>query len=203
LCIIIAPRIGLTFCCAAALLLASAVCITGCGVQINAGFPEIGMWPAHANSSRIGVARVRDSRSDHVAGPFDAQVIVAGSDLRDYVERTFRNGLVERGYDPVDALDPSTTSIQQPYKVVVLTVQSANFGVSGIFLKDGSSAVDILVQVYSASRSPIYAGDFNGTSTERMKLTAVGLAAGGVIAKAADAAIDQALANPQLQQALK
>ncbi len=183
--------------------------LTGCvPAKINAGFPDVPPIESLGGTDKIGVARVEDSRSDDVAGsteisPFQDMELIVGPDLRAYIRRRFQNALANRGFDPVAALDPTRTSISQPYKIVVVTIQSVRFGYPAIAWGKVGSSVDIAVQIYSPPRNLIFSGSYSGTHDERPAILPTGTAAGSIIAVSAEEAIKAAFADPNFVRALR
>jgi hypothetical protein len=191
----------------AALLLCTAGCSTA---KINAGFPEVPLQAAGNSGVKIGVARAEDSRATRIAGTWTVNFrevdFLVGPELPDYIERKFRNGLVQRGFAPVDALDPAKSTNAQDYKTLVLTLQSVTFspGYALVGLSREDASVTIAVQVYAPSGSrEIYAGSFSGAGQARLGSPFTGVHMGSVIAVAADHAIDAAFADSNFEQALK
>ncbi len=147
------------------LLLVVILCITGCSpVKLNAGFPEVALEKPPQGAPIIGVARAEDSRGDRVAGTIDTGMrnidLLVGPELPDYIERKLRNELTRRGFAPVEAINPMKTSLQQPYKVVVVTLQSVSFGFPSMPWDSAEISISIAIQVYSPTRELIYASSF-------------------------------------------
>lgn len=177
--------------------------LAGCATQWNTGFPEVPLQKPKSGAPIIGVAHAEDSRASQVIGMRGRYELVAGPDLGNYIERKFRNGLTDRGFDPVEALDPARTSLHQPYKVVVITLQSVSFSWSGMLSGDAESTIGIAIKVYSPASKLIYSGDFTGNSSARAHTIETGVAAGDLIAPAADDVVSSAFANPRLENALR
>lgn len=182
------------------MLLAAMLSLAGCATaKINARFPEVPLRKPPAGATKVGVARVEDSRASRVAGSLDALRrvdVLAGPDLLNYIDHEFRNGLAERGFDPIVALDPAKSSLAQPYKIVVITLQSATYAFP--VWMDASSSIDIAVQVYSPSHKMIFADSYSGAHSG--KPSAEG---GSVMAVAVDKAVKAALADAKLENALR
>jgi hypothetical protein len=182
-------------------LLAVVLSLAGCATaKVNSGFPDVPLREPHAGATKIGVARVEDSRASSVAGSLGPgwlrTDLLAGPNLLSYIDHEFRNGLAERGFDPVVALDPAKASLAQPYKIVVITLQSATYGFP-VWIDAGSS-IAIAVQVYAPPHKMIFADSYSGAHSGK---PAVG--GGSVIAVAADEAVKAALADPKLENALR
>jgi hypothetical protein len=183
--------------------------LPGCATaKVNAGFPEVPLRKPLSGAIKVGVARVKDSRVDQIAGSvgdglFQKLDLLVGPDLLGYVDRQVRNALANRGFEPVAALDPATTAIAQPYKVVVVTLQSATFGFPVIMWGAADSSVSIAVQVYAPPRNLIFSGSYSGAHGERPALVATGVIAGSILAVSADQAVAAAFADPKLEQALR
>ncbi len=184
------------------MLLVAMLSLAGCGTaKVNARFPEVPLRKPSAGATKVGVARVEDSRASRVAASTGDNWIrradvLAGPDLLSYIDREFRNGLAKRGFDPVVALDPAKSSLAQPYKIVVITLQSATYGFP--VWKDASSAIDIAVQVYSPSHKMIFANSYSGADSGKP-----GAEGGLVMSVAADNAVEAALRDAKLESALR
>lgn len=188
-----------------ALVLAAPICLSACSsAEINAGFPEVARENASSTGTKIGVARVEDSRDQSAAGEVANTTLLVGPELADYIERTVRNQLAARGWNPVDSLNPRRTSERPPHKTLVVTIQSVTFGDSGIFSLSAESSIDLVFQVYSPGAALVLTRNFSGDCRENIFFThAGGVAAGGIIAKAADDAVNKAFADAALEQALR
>ncbi len=192
-------------------LLAFVNLLCGCSTQINLDFPQVAPEKPAVAAAKVGVAPVQDSRASHVAGPlnmssdiFRSVSVATGPELPDYIGNSFRNGLVKRGFDPIEAPDPGTTALQQPYKVLVITIQSVTFADSGLLSFDGASSLNLAVQVFSGGPKPVFAKVFNGECTEHIPAWHGGKkAVSAIIATAADRAVEAALASPDLREALR
>jgi hypothetical protein len=186
--------------------LAVLVLTAGCvSAKVNAGFPQVALRKPLSGAVKVGVAPIEDSRSSPVAATmgnlFQEFDLIAGATLLAYVDRQFRNGLSDRGFDPVGALDPSKSALAQPYKVVVLTAQSSNYNPGSIWgSSDGS--VSIAIQVYSPLRKMIFADSYAGSFHGRTPFNA-GIGLGTALGAAVDQAIAAAFADPRLVQALR
>ena len=185
-----------------------AILCVGCGTnRINAGFPEVPPPPtARPDAPKIGIARVADSRADRSGGWFNSNVnVIVGPELNDYIERKFRVELVEHGFAPLEALNPASTANPSNCKTIVVTLQSADIGGSGVFLPSAAASADIAVQVYApASRVVIFAQSYYGKDSERISsFKELGMNSGRIIAVATDQAIDNAFADPAFEKALK
>lgn len=182
----------------------AAFTLAGCGFQWSAGFPEVPLQKPASGAMKIGVAQVEDSRPNYAVGWVGSSQLLAGPDLPNYIERKFRNELAERGFDPVEALDPARTTVAQPYKVVVVTLQSAEFNSSGWYFATASSKTRIGVRVYSRAGRTIFNGQYSGNSvkTASNKINS-GVVAGGLMAPAINNAVSAAFAERQFEQALR
>lgn len=192
------------------LWLATSLALSGCAAQeLNAGFPQVVRRAPLSGATKVGVARVEDSRSDQIANSVDHWTLgnirlIVGPNLLAYIDQKFTNGLTDRGFDPVVALDPTRTALSQPYKVVVLTLQSTTFGLSpGLWTGFGHSSVNIAVQIYDPDRRLIFANSYSAAREAHLEFTGGSVAAGKIVALAADQAIDAAFADPKLEKALK
>jgi hypothetical protein len=184
--------------------LAALVLAAGCAsAQWSAGIPEVPFQKPAGAGSKIGVAQARDSRPDCAIGAVGRAELLAGPDLPNYIERKFRNGLTERGFDPVETLDPADAAISQPYKVLVVTLQSAHFSWSGHTSGTTATAIGIALRVYSPARKLIFSSSYSGDSTGTAHFISTSVVAGSLIAPAADHAVSAAFADPKLEQALR
>jgi hypothetical protein len=186
--------------------LAALVLAAGCAAaKVNAGFPQVALRKPLSGAVRVGVAQVEDSRTSAVAGTtgnlFQTFEFLAGANLLLYVDRQFRNGLLDRGFDPVDALDPSKSDLAQPYNVVVVTVQSSSYG-PGIIWGSSDGSVSVAIQVYSPSRKRLFANSYAGSFHGRIPFS-VASRVGTALGTAADQAIAAAFADPKLEQTLQ
>jgi len=198
------------------ILLSLLYCV-GCEpVSINAGFPEVPPDPVanSAGSTKIGVARVEDSRPNRNAGLIGTGAglgggsdvnLLAGPELSDYIEREFRNNLATRGITSVDALNPAKTGEPGHYKTIVITLQSATFSTSDPIFVKADSSVNIAVQVYTTSGTNVlFGGSYSGTNQEKIGFArGTGLRSGAILAVAANRAVDAAFADAKFEQALK
>ncbi len=190
-------------------LLAVVLSLAGCATaKLNAGFPVVPLRKPPAGATKIGVARVEDSRASRIVGStndgaFQTVDLLAGPDLLSYIDRKFRNGLAERGFEPIVALDPAKSSLAQPYKIVVITLQSATFGFPSIYWGNAGTSIAIAVQVYAPPHKIIFASSYSGAHSGGLGLVATSVRAGSVIAAAADEAVKAALADPKLENALR
>jgi hypothetical protein len=178
-------------------------CVRG---AINAGFPEVPVQSAERSVSRpkVGIARVEDSRPKRAAGSIGATTLLVGPELLDYIERRFRNELAERGFDAVEVLNPTKSASVRDLRTIAVTLQSASFGTADALLFSADASANIAVQVYApASTQVIFARSFSGNSDGRIGLRGAGLASGGILAIAADRAIDAAFEDPQFIQSLR
>lgn len=195
------PHAGL-----AALLIAM-LAITGCATaKVNVGFPDVPLRKPASGAPKIGVARVEDTRGDPVLGStgnglqsFD---LLAGPNLLDYINRRFRNDLAGRGFDPVTALDPTRTSLPQPYKTLVVTLQSARFSFPVFFWGLADSSINIAVQVYAPPRNLIFSGSYSGAHGDRPAL-ATSAVVSSIMADSADEAVKAAFADPNFENAIR
>jgi len=127
-----------------------AVLGAGCAPTIiTAKFPEVSPPPAvKPDATKVGLAPVADSRRDESAGwIISGPPIVAGPELATYIQHKFRNHLAEDGFAPVDAPDPPNNTNPAPYKTVLVTLQSTNFGNTATSSEVAST--DIAVQVFA------------------------------------------------------
>ncbi|HVN63412.1 MAG TPA: hypothetical protein VMT58_02150 [Candidatus Binataceae bacterium] len=189
----------------ALLLCAGTGCTVTFGISkaINAQFPEVKLKTPRSAGIKIGLARVEDSRNTREVNEGSNQIpLLAGPEFYEFIDHTFRNRLIQRGFDPTDALDPTKTLLLQPYKTMVVTLQSVSFVCNGMFSCDGTSNVSLAMQVFAPDRSAIFSGSFEGQSNQNDRLDA-GIANVNIIAKAAERAIDAAFANPKFEAALK
>lgn len=178
--------------------------VAGCATpQWNTGFPEVHLQKPKSGALVIGVAQAEDSRASQVIGMRGRAELLAGPELGNYIERKFRNGLTDWGFDSVEALDPAKTSVKQPYKVLVVTLRSARFSWSGMLSGAAESTIGIAVKVYSPASKLIYSRDFTGNSSARAHMIKTGVAAGDLVAPAADEAVSSAFADPQFEKALR
>jgi hypothetical protein len=181
---------------------------SGCALRINAGFPEVPVVPVanQPNSVKIGIARVEDNRASRDAGTINSNVtLLVGPELPDYLEHQFRNQLAILGIAAVDALNPAKTQKPPDYKTIVITLQSASFTTPDSILVSADASVNIAIQLYATSSANVaFAGSFTGTNEDRIGFNrGTGVTSGGILAVAADRAIDAAFADPKFQQALK
>lgn len=176
--------------------------LAGCSPQWSAGFPEVRLQRPTSGATKIGVAQVEDSRPDYAVGWVGRAQLLAGPNLADYIERKFRNGLTERGFDPIEALDPARTSVAQPYKIVVVTVRSASFKLSGVVSETASSIVEIRARIYSPARGVIYAASYAGKWSGPAHRVNTSVVAGSLIAPAASRAVVETLADPSFEREL-
>lgn len=182
------------FCVLLVVMLSLAGCAT---TKINARFPDVPLRKPAAGATKVGVARVEDSRASRVAASIGGNGLIrsdllAGPDLLSYIDHKFRNGLADRRFDPVVAPDPAKSSLAQPYKIVVVTLQSATYGFP--VWKNAGSAIDIAVQVYSPAHKIIFADSYSGADSGKPS---------SVMAVAADNAVEAALADAKLESALR
>lgn len=182
----------------------------GCSTQPpKATFPDVSLQQLIIPGTKIGVARVENWRASLIACRVGRAHLQVGSGLADYIERRFRNQLTYQGFDAVEAPDPTQTSVNLPYKIVVVTLQSVTFGYSPSIPwpenPGAETSVNIAVRVYAASaRKEIYSGSFSGSNKEGWGVTSsVGSRVGSVIAVATNHAIDAAFADTSFKQALK
>ncbi len=186
------------------LLIISIVALAACATpQWSVGFPDLPIEKPAAGAREIGVAETEDSRSSIVVGWKGLAELRAGPGLPDYLESKLRNELVERGLAPVEALDPTKTSVSQPYKVIVLTLQSAEFEWAGIVNGDAVSEIGIGVRIYAPGGKLIYSASFSGKSDNTAHLIPTSVAAGDLIAPAADEAVKAAFADPRFEKAIR
>jgi hypothetical protein len=186
------------------LLLAALLLTAGCATsQWSAGLPDVQLQKPASGARKIGVAQAEDSRPDYVIGSVGRAELLAGPELPNHIERKFRNGLTERGFDPIEALDPADTAISQPYKVLVVTLQSAHFSWSGHTSGTTASAIGIALQVYSPAHKLIFSSSYSGDSTDTTHFISTSVVAGRLIASAADHAVSAAFADPKFEQALR
>jgi hypothetical protein len=186
-----------------------AILCAGCSpVQVNAGFPEVPPPPtAKSDAPKIGLARVADSRVDRTGGWLMGDVILVGPELNDYIERKFRSALVEQGFAPIEALNPTSTTNPAEYKIIVVTLQSTDIGrrPTASMVAAADASVDIAVQIYApGNRKVVFAQSYHGTHSEALGFIAgLGMNSGSIIAAAADSAIDEAFADEGFEKALK
>jgi hypothetical protein len=189
-------------------VLVSLLCSVGCGpLAINAGFPEVPVEQVanSATSTKIGIARVEDSRPNRTAGLIGSVMLLVGPELPDYIERKFRNELAARGITPVDTLAPSKTNKPADHKTIVITVQSASFATPDQLFAAADASVNIAVQLYGiSSTNVVFAGSYSGTNRETMGFSrGGGVRSGAILAVAADRAVEAAFADAKFEQALK
>jgi hypothetical protein len=192
------------------LLALSLLCGVGCTpARITLSFPDVPFQTAGNSGVKIGVARADDSRDVQMVGTITSfgltGDLLVGPELSDYIDRKFRNALVERGFVPVDALDPTKSPNTRDYKTLVLRLQIVKIGTYSV---NGSSesdaAVGIAADVYApAGSKEIFAQTFIGEYQSRLGWGPIGVKAGNIMATAADRAIDEALADPAFEHALK
>lgn len=182
----------------------------GCSAQpIKAVFPDVTLQQLIAPGVKIGVAHVEDSRASLIAGRFEYSDLQVGPGLADYIERKFRNQLTDQGFDAIEAPDPAQAPVNLPYKVVVVTLQSATFEITPSepwrLEPRVEASVNIAVRLYAAStRKEIYSGSFSGSSNEGWGLpSSVGSRIGSIIAVAADHATGAIFTDTSFEQALK
>ena len=163
--------------------------VAGCATpQWNTGFPEVHLQKPKSGALVIGVAQAEDSRASQVIGMRGRAELLAGPELGNYIERKFRNGLAERGFEPIVALDPAKSSLAQPYKIVVITLQSATFGFPSLYWGNAGTSIAIAVQVYAPPHKMIFADSYSGAHSGGLGLVVTSVRAGSVIAAAADEA---------------
>lgn len=183
------------------------ICTSCSAVQITAGFPDVPPPPPpKPDAPRIGLARVTDARENHIAGwvsNANANVLV-GSELNDYIERTFKTKLVADGFAPVDALSPASSSNPAETKTIVVTVQSVSITNLNELFSPPTASINMAVQVY-APRNPqvVFAQSYSGAHSERLGFGGTGMRCGEITAAATNEAIDAAFADPGFKKALR
>ena len=101
--------------------------------------------------------------------------------------------MVEEGFAPVEVAIPSNDKDPAPYKTVLVTIQSSNFG--NVRVAGGST--DIAVPVFAlGSRKIVFAQSYLGIQRKNR-------APGSALAAAADSAINQAFNDPALLAVLR
>ena len=182
-------------------------CVSCGPFMINAGFPELPVEQVanSANSTKIGIARVEDSRPNRNAGTIGAVILLVGPELPDYIERKFRNELAMRGITAVDTLNPAKSNKPADFKTIVITVQSASFAAPDHPFTGADASVNIAVQLYgTSSTNVVFAESYSGTNRERMGFSqGGGVRSGAILAVAADRAVEAAFADVKFEQALK
>jgi hypothetical protein len=182
-------------------LLAILAAGAGCAPPIiTARFPDLAAPQAlKPNATQVGLAPVADSRRDESAG-WDANGIpvVAGPALTGYIQHKFHNQMMGEGFAPADAPDPAGGGANlPPYKTIVITLQSTNYGNSGSYMTHEIASTDIAVQVFApSSRTIVFAQSYLGTHRENGD-------PGAQLAAAANGAIDAAFADQAFLKALQ
>ena len=176
-----------------------AILCAGCSPIVAAQFPDVYSPPAvKLDATKIGLARVADSRRDESAGWLNGDItVVAGPAMADYIGRKFRSQMIEQGFAPIDSSDPAASTNSSAFKTVIVTLQSTNFGGTSTFLFHPIASTDIAVQVFAAgSRTIVFAQSYQGTHRGNGRV-------GTNLAAAADGAIEQAFADQAFLAALE
>ncbi len=184
--------------------------VTGCMTQY-ARLPGSASSPAVAAASDaplIGLAQVRDSRSDDGAGMIGALGIRVGPDLIAYVQSAIKLRLRDQGFKPVDAPNPNelgaNLSTVFNRKVLLVTVQSASISTESPLFIPADSSVTLLAEVYGSTGDLIYVRYYTKWSRKRLGLAGSSAKKQGeVIAAAVDATLDSMFADSDFLEALR
>ena len=173
-------------------------------------FPAVSKMSSQATGEAalvVGLAPAKDGRPNNHAGSIGGIPIRAGSEAVEYVSKTMRNKLVERGFQVLDVPGPTKRpdAGEAPAARIITVIpilQSVSVNTWDELLFPATVDVDVAAQVYDETGKVAYGKKVHVEQRKRLWIFISGRQPGRQIARALEAAVSQILEDPEFLDAL-
>lgn len=153
------------------------------------------------DAPKIGLSRVQDLRGNQEGGSIGGLKIVIAKDLGDYLEGTLKEGLTQKGFRVVDAVNPKENGTPD-LNVILVSLKSANISTFDSVMAPAVADIAMTVQVYGQDGKVAFAKSFAADNSKRLWFTAGGKKIGRVMAVAADQVATKILMDREFLDAI-